>query len=270
VKSSAAPDRRAAAVSDVALYDGLFERWMGKLAADLPMILEVAKQARGPVLEFGIGPGRVAVALARSGHRVTGVDDSKAMLQALEARLAEERPAVRARVTWFRQDLRRLRLPRSRFRLVLIPFNTLCHFESLADQDKVIAGAARALGRGGWLWLSVFRLDPTRPTGVVRAEPTPLSGGDPRLPGSRTEVFFQQRFEPAAQVTEARFWIDTVAPDGLVRRQSMQLRLRWFERFELERLLSGHGFEVRHVWGDFDGSEFTDTSPQIVILARKR
>lgn len=257
-------------VADVALYDGLFERWMGRLASDLPMILEVAKQAKGPVLEFGVGPGRVAIALARSGHTVTGVDDSRAMLAALEARLAAERPAVRARVRWFRQDLRRLRLPRTRFRLVLIPFNTLCHFESIADQDRVMAGAARALVRGGWLWLSVFRMDHARPAGVVRAEPGPLTGEDPALPGSRTEVFFQQSFELAAQVTTARFWLDTVAPDGLVRRQSMQLRLRWFERFEIERLLAAHGFEVRHVWGDFDGSDFGDASPQIVVLARKR
>lgn len=268
--AAAAPARRPAPVTDVALYDGLFERWMGRLASDLPMILEVAKQAKGRLLEFGVGPGRVALPLARSGHHVTGVDDSKAMLAALSARLEHERPAVRARVTWHRQDLRRLRVPRARFRLVLIPFNTLCHFESIADQDKVVAGAARALVRGGWLWLSVFRMDHARPAGVVRAEPAPLTGEDPAVPGSRTEVFFQQTFEPAAQVTEARFWLDTVSPDGLVRRQSMQLRLRWFERFELERLLAAHGFEVRQVWGDFDGSAFSDTSPQIIVLARKR
>jgi SAM-dependent methyltransferase len=257
-------------VADVALYDGLFVRWMGKLAADLPMILEIAKQAKGPVVELGVGAGRVAVPLARAGHRVTGVDDSKAMLAALATRLEGERPLVRARVTALRQDLRRLKLPKARYRLALLPFNTFCHFESLADQDKVMAGAARSLVRGGWLWMSTFRFDPSRPTGVVRAEPSPLSGEDPAIPGSRTEVFFQQTFERAAQVTEARFWLDTVAPDGVVRRQSTQLRLRWFERFELERLLAAHGFAVRQVWGDFDGSAFDDASPQVIVLAQKR
>jgi len=240
----AAATARAAPVTDVALYDGLFERWMGKLAADLPMIFEVAKGARGPVLELGVGAGRVAVELARRGHRVTGVDDSKAMLAALERRLAAETPAVRARVTALRQDLRRLRVPRGRFRLALLPFNTFCHFETLADQDRVLAGAARALSRGGWLWMSVFRVDPARPTGVLRAEPSPLSG-------------------------EARFWLDTVAPDGLVRRQTTQLRLRWFERFELERALAANGFTVRRLWGDFDGADFDDASPQIIVLAQR-
>lgn len=260
---------RPAPVADVALYDGLFERWMGKLAADLPMILEVAKGAKGPVLELGVGAGRVAIELARRGHRVTGVDDSKAMLASLQRRLATETPAVRARVTVLRQDLRRLKLPRGKFRLALLPFNTFCHFETIADQDRVLAGAAHAVARGGWLWLSVFRVDPTRPTGVLRAEPSPLSGEAPGLPGSRTEVFFQQTFERATQVTEARVWLDTVAPDGLVRRETTQLHLRWFERYELERALATHGFVVRRLWGDFDGSDFGDTSPQIILLAQR-
>jgi SAM-dependent methyltransferase len=270
VKSVAPSKPRPAPVRDVALYDGLFVRWMGRLAADLPMILEVAKQARGRIVELGVGGGRVAVPLAQRGHTVTGVDDSRAMLAALAARLAGETHAVRRRVTALRQDLRRLRLPGARFKLALLPFNTFCHFESLADQDRVIAGAAGTLVRGGWLWMSVFRYDPGRATGVVRAEPSPLSDEDPAHPGSRTEVFFQQTFERAAQVTEARFWLDTVMPDGIVRRQSMQLRLRWFERFELERLLTAHGFAVREVWGDFDGAPFEDSSPQIIVLAQKR
>ncbi|MEP7028350.1 MAG: class I SAM-dependent methyltransferase [Candidatus Eisenbacteria bacterium] len=257
-------------VQDVALYDGLFERWMGKLEADLPMILEIARLTGGPILELGVGAGRVALRLAREGHAVTGVDNAAALLAAAAARLAGEGRAVRGRVTLVRGDLRRLRLPaRPRYRLALLPFNTLMHFESLADQDKVIAGAARALGPGGHLWISLFHADPTRPAGVVRAEPSPLEGEAPGLPGSRTEAFFQQRFDRAEQVTTARYWLDTVAPDGVVRRESLELRLRWFHRFELERLLLAHGLHPVATFGDFDGSEFVDGCPQLIVLARK-
>jgi len=257
-------------VRDVALYDGLFVRWMGRLEADLPMILEIAKQTGGPILELGVGAGRVAVRLAREGHAVTGVDDAPAMLAACRARLDEERASVRQRVTLVRADLRRLALPgRTRFRLALLPFNTLMHFESLADQDKVIGHAASALGPGGHLWVSLFNPDPTRPSGVVRAEPGPLEGEAPGLPGSRTEAFFQQGFDRAAQVTTARYWLDTVGVDGLVRRESMELRLRWFHRFELERLLLAHGLVPVATMGDFDGSAYEDGSPQLIVLARK-
>jgi hypothetical protein len=177
---------------------------------------------------------------------------------------------VRKRVTLVRADLKRLRLPsRRKFRLALLPFNTLCHFETTRDQDLVIANAARALGPGGHLWISTFAMDHARPTGVVRAEPSPLPGEAPGLPGSRTEAFFQQTFDRALQVTTARYWLDTVGVDGLVRRESMTLRLRWFYRFELERLLAAHGFTPVATFGDFDGSAYEDGSPQLIVLARK-
>ena len=143
------------------------------------------------------------------------------------------------------------------------------HFEQTREQDRVIANAARALGPGGHLWISLFNPDPTRPAGVVRAEPSPLEGEAPGLPGSRTEAFFQQTFDRALQVTTARYWLDTVGLDGLVRRESMTLRLRWFHRYELERLLGQHGFTPVATFGDFDGSEYEDGSPQLIVLARK-
>ncbi len=267
-KPARAAVKRDAPVRDVRLYDGLFVRWMGKLAADLPMIFEIAKQAKGPIAELGVGAGRVAIPLARRGHRLTGVDNAKAMLDAARKSLADEKPAVQKRVTLLEQDLRRLDVP-AVHRLALLPFNTLCHFESLADQDAVIAGAARALVPGGWLWLSVFAFDASRPTGVLRAEPSPLPE-DPRArSGARTEAFFQQTHEPAIQVTEARFWLDTVAHDGVVRRETLQLRMRWFHRFELERLLQAHGFTVVRLFGDFDGADYEDGSPQLIVLARR-
>ena len=257
-------------VEDIALYDGLFVRWMDKLEADLPMILEFAKLTGGPILELGVGAGRVALRLAREGHAVTGVDDAPAMLAAFRKTLEAEPSSVRKRVTLVRGDLRRMKLPaRPRFRLALLPFNTLCHFESMADQDRVIGNAARALGPGGHLWVSVFTFDYARPMGVMRAEPSPLAGEEPGMPGSRTEAFFQQTVDRAAQVTTARYWLDTVAPDGVVRRQSMELRLRWFQRFELERLLLAHGLTPVATFGDFDGSEYVDGSPQLIVLARK-
>jgi SAM-dependent methyltransferase len=263
--------KAAAPVRDVALYDGLFERWMGRLEADLPMILEIAKLTGGPILELGVGAGRVAIRLAREGHAVTGVDNAPTLLDACRSRLEEERPAVRRRVTLVRQDLRRLRLPvRPRYRLALLPFNALMHFETLAEQDQVLAAAARALAPRGHLWISLFNPDPSRPAGVVRAEPSPLEGEAPGLPGSRTEAFFQQQFDRAAQVTTARYWLDTVGTDGLVRRETLELRLRWFHRFELERLLRAHGLHAVALFGDFDGSAFVDQSPQLIVLAQKR
>jgi SAM-dependent methyltransferase len=58
----------------------------GAYAADLGLWEELAEQADGPVLDLGCGTGRVALHLARRGHRVIGVDREPELIAALEAR----------------------------------------------------------------------------------------------------------------------------------------------------------------------------------------
>ncbi|MCB0092473.1 MAG: class I SAM-dependent methyltransferase, partial [Caldilineaceae bacterium] len=41
---------------------------------DLPMVMELAQEVEGPLLELGCGTGRVLAPLAAAGHRITGLD----------------------------------------------------------------------------------------------------------------------------------------------------------------------------------------------------
>mgnify|MGYP005664894007 CR=1 FL=1 len=51
---------------------------------DLDFYIDIAKQYGDPILEVGVGTGRVAFELAARGCHVHGVDNSKKMLQAAE------------------------------------------------------------------------------------------------------------------------------------------------------------------------------------------
>ena len=48
---------------------------------DLDLYLALAARTQGPVLELGVGTGRLAVPLAAAGYRVIGVDRDAAMLE---------------------------------------------------------------------------------------------------------------------------------------------------------------------------------------------
>ena len=65
---------------------------------DVAYYVSLARAAEGPVLEYGIGNGRIALPLARHGVDVVGIDHSAPMLADLRARLAREPSDVRARV----------------------------------------------------------------------------------------------------------------------------------------------------------------------------
>src|SRR5207302_1685670 len=68
------------------LYRMLFDGW----TADLDFYRRLAADAKGEILECGVGTGRVAIDLARCGHRVHGVDVEPRMLDRLALTLRGE------------------------------------------------------------------------------------------------------------------------------------------------------------------------------------
>jgi ubiquinone/menaquinone biosynthesis C-methylase UbiE len=67
----------------VSEYDAIariYDPWSRSVTEDVPFYLEEARRAGGPVVELGIGTGRIAVPIAADGIRVIGVDSSSAML----------------------------------------------------------------------------------------------------------------------------------------------------------------------------------------------
>ncbi|MCP3918081.1 MAG: class I SAM-dependent methyltransferase [bacterium] len=71
------------------------------VAGDVDRYLELASKLDGSILEVGCGSGRVAIPLARAGHKTHGVDVSSGMLESLRAKLPS---AVADRLTFERAD----------------------------------------------------------------------------------------------------------------------------------------------------------------------
>src|SRR5262249_61203206 len=94
-----------------------------------------ARRARGtgggPLLEWGCGPGRIALALAQAGLSATGVDVSAGM-RALARRKSERLAAAASRcLTFVEGDMGRLDLGR-RFGMAFIAFRSVQHLLTVA------------------------------------------------------------------------------------------------------------------------------------------
>jgi SAM-dependent methyltransferase len=92
----------------------------GPYHADLGLWDELATQHGGPVLELGCGTGRVALHLARRGHRVLGVEADPALAAELAGRARDEGLPVDVVVA----DVGELELA-ERFPLALAPMQLL-------------------------------------------------------------------------------------------------------------------------------------------------
>src|SRR5437762_1630373 len=113
--------------------------------SDVPFYTGLARACGGPVLEIGIGTGRVALPIARSGISVVGIDRSEEMLAALETKIRREKLSRRVRAE--RADMRDFDL-RRKFPLVIVPFRAFLHNLTTADQIACLEACRRHLAPG--------------------------------------------------------------------------------------------------------------------------
>jgi SAM-dependent methyltransferase len=132
----------------------LYDPWSAGVVEDVSFYVEEALASGGPVVELGVGTGRIAIPTAAAGVHVIGVDSSAGMLEvcAEQARHAHVADRLDLRLG----DLRRPPVD-ERVPLVTCPFRAYLHLAS--DDERLEAlGAARELLRdGGRLIFDVFR-----------------------------------------------------------------------------------------------------------------
>jgi SAM-dependent methyltransferase len=226
--------------------------------------VELAAQRGGPVLELGVGTGRVAFALAQAGVDVVGVDAMPSMLAHARERALRLPERSRSRIALKRGDMRSLRLGR-RFPLVIAPFNAFSHLYTRIDVERALATCrAHLLPRGRLAFdvtlpdLRALAQDPARlfRYGVMV---------DPR-DGRRYVQYEASDYEHAEQVRSMTLLFERAgAPDV---RRALPLAHRQFFPAELEALLHYNGFAIEQRFGDFERGPLAAHSESQIIVAR--
>jgi len=122
----------------------------GGYEGDLALWRELAAAAGGPVLDLGCGTGRVALDLARQGHRVRGLDLDPELVAAFNARASATGLPAEAR----RGDARAFSIG-ERFATVLAPMQLLQVLDSQAERVACLRCAAGHLLPGGGIAVAI-------------------------------------------------------------------------------------------------------------------
>ena len=247
--------QESAATSEYDRIAGLYDPWSRSVVEDVAFYVEEARKAAGragvdpatPVVELGVGTGRIAVPVAEAGVGVIGVDRSA----------GHARRLPRAR-----RGGRRLRAPRppssatsarppvtERVALVMCPFRAYLH---LPDDDGERVAALRAardlLVPGGRLAFDVFAPSP-----------------------DDIEETHGRWIEREPGIWERATW------DGGARRLTLDvrghgvettLRLRWLSTAEWPGLLERAGFEIDACYGWFDRRPYTGGEDSVWLARR--
>jgi SAM-dependent methyltransferase len=230
------------------LYDSiarLYDPWSVSVTEDVGFYVDLALRAGGPVVELGVGTGRIAVPTAAAGVRVIGVDSSRGMLEvcAEAAATAGVSHLLDLRVG----DL--LDPPvQERVRLVTCPFRAFLHLHTDDDRLRALGAARELLEPDGRLVFDVFR-----------PGPEDIADTNGRWLEREPEIF-----ERADWDTERRrLTLSVRGPDG-----STTMKLAWLSPDEWGALIERAGFDIEAHYGWFDRRPYVGGEDSVWIARR--
>jgi SAM-dependent methyltransferase len=221
----------------------LYDPWSASVVEDVAFYLEEARRSGGPVVELGVGTGRIAVPLGADGIRVIGVDSSRAMLEVCARRAALAGVTLDLRVGDLREPPVTERVP-----LVICPFRSLLHMHTDEDRLGVLGAAYDLLLPGGRFVFDVFTPDADD---IAQTQGRWLE----REPGI---------FEHAVWDESARTLTLTVRGDE----RETTMALAWLSPDEWRGLLERAGFEIEACYGWFDRTPYKGREDTVWVTRR--
>ena len=219
-------------------YDAVapvYEQWGGQMTEDIGFYVELARQADGPIVELGVGTGRVAIEIARStGRRVIGIDSSPAMLAKAERYAAD----LDLRLG----DMRDFSLEESAS-LIYCPGRSLLHVPTWAERRLVFERVVASLRPGGVFAWNVFAFD------------------------HHLAAMFDGRHEDEPPHV-ARYFVGDNRID-VTFDSGGTISLWWATKNEWLGLIDVSGLEVEALYGGFVREDFTDDSREYVWVTRR-
>lgn len=226
------------------LYDDL-HGWHLDTQAAAAWLAEAAGD--GPVLELGVGTGRLAAPLAETGLEVHGIDSSEAMVERMRDKPGGDRVEVAI------GDFADVPAPGGPYTLAFVVFNTLYALPDQEAQVRCFGNVPKHLTGDGVLVVEAFMPDPAR---FDRGQRVDVS----RVDADRV-VLDVSIHDPVAQRSVSQH---VILEDGKVRQVPVQVRYVWPSEMDLMARLAG--LRLRARYGGWREEPFTASSPRHVSV----
>lgn len=228
-------------------YDEVTGALVPDTAAAVDTLVELARG--GPVLELGIGTGRLAIPLVDRGLAVRGVEASDAMIERLRANAGDVDIPVTV------GDFTEVSLDET-FALAVLAYNTIYAVPTQDDQVACFANVASHLRPGGRFVLDAWVPDPAAFRGGHALRTLVVDGTDVLLEAAH--------LDPVAQrMTTTKIRLR----DGEVRMFPANHRYAWPAELDLMARLAG--MRLEHRWAGWRREPFTATSGHHVSVYRR-
>ena len=253
---------------------GLLERLAGRASDSLRFRITKSLELVAPyiagrdIFEIGCGSGRIAIPMAMSGLNVTGLDNSKEMLNLCRIK-KRKIGKTSGRLRLLNRDMSDFDLGK-RFDYIIMPYRTFMHMLTQAEQRSCLATVKNHLAPGGTFILDTWLPKPSSLNslhGLGSIKPA----GRFSIPGTPFNLvhYHCASFDESRQLLLEEHMMQEVDEDGTVLRTvTLPLVRTWTTQREMQNLVQLCDFEVEAIFGDFDCNPIDESSRNMIWILK--
>lgn len=236
------------------------------LKDDIPFYNEYALETEGQVLELGCGTGRVALKLAESGFKVTGLDLSGAMLEVFNEKLKDL--SYKDNITLVKDNMAKFDL-KKKFGLIIAPFRA---FQALTEESDILASLnciRDHLSQEGLFIMNVFRPYKELDESWCYVETVQWESFDDNKELKIVKKHWGDKIDVEKQIIYPNFAYEITDKDGNMKRIEEHLQLKYYYYNQMVNYLEQSGLSIVDEYGWYDKSNIKDGRELIFVCKKK-
>lgn len=238
-------------------YDIIYDKILSN--ADKEFYLKKIAETKGPVLELGVGTGRLFIEALKGGADIYGVDISQNMINQLKEKL-DPQNYYRVEV----QDIIHMKLNK-KFNMIIAPFRVFSHIINTQDQINTLNNVYDHLNSGGYL---IFDLYIPNLKMLSEGLTNHMDFQGEYKPGNKISRITSMKADLINQISNVKMeyiWEE----NGEEKKMEWIFPMRYYFRFELEHLISLSELGLENIFGDFEENELNPDSKEFIVVCRK-
>lgn len=245
---------------DPILYDKENEHYIPEIS----LLSKWATKKQGTIIDLACGTGRVTIPLAKNGFRLMGIDIHKGMLN--EAKNKSMNQDIQ--VEWLNQDCMKLEL-NIKSPLIYSVGNSFQHFLTNEAQDGFLNSVFIHLETEG-----IFIFGTRFPSVEELLQPSTEEFWrtyKDKETQQLVDVYTISKYDSLNQIQHYTTIRKYKNHDGrIINEKSTNISLRYVFPKEMERLLFQHGFEILHIYQDWNETPITNDSYDMIYVCKKK
>ncbi|MCR2821295.1 class I SAM-dependent methyltransferase [Lederbergia panacisoli] len=241
----------------------LYDKENDSYHEDISFLLKWASKIQGPIIDIACGTGRAAIPLAKEGHQLIGIDIHSGMLNEAKKKTAN----LNLPIEWIEQDCTKFEMD-VKSRMIYTVGNSFQHFLTNEAQDGLLSSVYKHLDNKG-----TFIFGTRFPSAEELLQPSIeeywRTYTDSES-GKKVDVYSISNYDSLSQIqhnTTIRRYKNS--NDEIINEKRTNISLRYVFPQEMERMLSTHGFNIMHVYNDWNETPITKDSYQMIYVCEK-